>query len=231
LNDVHQETVGHVKVAERRQHLRQALIEEAERIIATRGLAALKARDLAASVGCALGAIYNLVLDLDELILLVNGRTLAALEHELAASQADDVACPRPRGAQQARDIAIARLVRLAIAYLDFAAGNILRWRALFDHRMSGRPLPDWYLDDQMRLFGYVEEPLRILVPGASPERRALLARSLFSAAHGIVALGLEEKLHQIPIASLREQVTLIVEAIGAGLEDWPGRVRDEPIP
>ena len=47
---------------------------------------------------------------------------------------------------------------------------------------------------NQTRLFVYVEEPLRMLRP-TTPERRALLARSLFSAVHGIVALGLEEKL------------------------------------
>ncbi len=48
--------------------------------------------------------------------------------------------------------------------------------------------------------------------------RRALLARSLFSAAHGLVALGLEEKLQFVPLPSLREQVTTIVTALGYGL-------------
>jgi len=49
-------------------------------------------------------------------------------------------------------------------------------------------------------------------------ERRRLLARSLFSAAHGVVALGLEEKLQFIPPRTLREQVTTIVTALGYGL-------------
>src|ERR1700738_2521543 len=68
------------KAAERRDRLRDALIDAAERTIETHGLRALRARDLAAEVGCAVGAIYNAVVDLDELIYAVNARTLAALE-------------------------------------------------------------------------------------------------------------------------------------------------------
>ena len=71
---------------------------------------------------------------------------------------------------------------------------------------------------DQLRMFRYVEEPLAVLQPDATPERRALLTRSLFSAVHGIVSLGLEEKLQLIPLPMLREQVTLMVEAMGRGL-------------
>ena len=67
------------KAAERRDKLRDALIDAAERTLETQGLRALRARDLAAEVGCAVGAIYNAVADLDELIYAVNARTLAAL--------------------------------------------------------------------------------------------------------------------------------------------------------
>ncbi len=67
------------------------------------------------------------------------------------------------------------------------------------------------------RLFVYIEEPLRKLAPAPSPERRALLARSLFSAVHGIVLIGLEEKLQHLPLPVLREQVTVMVEAMAKG--------------
>jgi hypothetical protein len=105
------------------------------------------------------------------------------------------------------------------VVYIDFAAANTHRWRALFEHRLpAGVSVPDWYLAEQMRLFSFVEGPLRVLQPKASPKRLALLARTLVSAAHGIVALGLEEKLYALPLSSLREQVTLVVSAIGRGL-------------
>jgi hypothetical protein len=45
-----------------------------------------------------------------------------------------------------------------------------------------------------------------------------LLARSLFSAVHGLVVLGLEEKLQTIPLPVLREQVRFVVTAIGRGM-------------
>ena len=68
------------------------------------------------------------------------------------------------------------------------------------------------------RLFVYIEEPLRKLAPAMMPARRTLLARSMFSAVHGIVLIGLEEKLQSIPLPVLREQVTVMVEALARGL-------------
>ena len=57
-----------MNVDERRGRLREALIEAAMAAIRAQGLASLKARDLARSAGCALGAIYNVFPDLDALI-------------------------------------------------------------------------------------------------------------------------------------------------------------------
>jgi AcrR family transcriptional regulator len=197
--------------AERRQNLKDALIVAAERAIAAHGLAGLKARELAAEAGCAVGAIYNAVEDLDELVLAVNSRTLAALERALDAA--------KPAGKAVGAERAIAQLSRMAIAYLDYAASNTPRWRALFEHRLAaGRDVPDWYRAVQAALFAHVETPLQALRPDLTPRELALLARSVFSAVHGIVALGLEEKLGTVPLRALRTQITVIVAAIGAGL-------------
>jgi AcrR family transcriptional regulator len=199
------------KAAERRQRLRDALISAAERTIETDGLSGLKARALADEVGCALGAIYNVVTDLDDLIVEVNSRTLAALERDLAA--------PEQIADAAKRADPVDRLVRLGTAYLTFAAAHRLRWRALFEHRLpEGKSIPEQYIRDQRRLFRYVEEPLGELQPQLSGERRALVARSLFSAVHGMVMLGLEEKLQAVPSKYLREQIAFIVSAFGRGL-------------
>jgi len=197
--------------AGRRDRLREALVAAAEDTIAKGGLQELRARTLAEKAGCAVGAIYNAVADLDELVLLANMRTLAALEHELTAARGGG-------DGSNTAETAIAQLVQLAHAYLAFAAANTPRWRALFDHQMPGRDIPDWYRDEQHRLFRQVEEPMRVLQPRATPKRRALLARSLFSAVHGMVRLGLEEKLQAIPVTALREQITFVISAIGRGM-------------
>jgi AcrR family transcriptional regulator len=193
--------------------LRERLIDAAERAIAANGLAGLRARDLARESGCAVGTIYNVFEHLDELILCVGLRTLAMLDAALGATR-----LARPYGStEDAAD----DLVRLALAYLEFAAEHTVRWRALFDHRMSeARPLPQWFVDQQHALFAQVERPLVTLLPELDPDARRTLARTLFSAVHGIVALGLEEKLESLPFPGLRDQLAATVHAIMAGRDE-----------
>ena len=200
------------KAVARRRKLRDALITAAERTIAAEGLRGLKARELAYKVGCAVGAIYNVVTDLDDLIFAVNALTLEQLEKTLTIAG-------RPQTDPKAD--AVKTLIHLGLAYTDYAAAHTPRWRALFDHRLpAGREVPTWYMANLHRLFVYIEEPLRKLAPALPDERRALIARSLFSAVHGIVLIGLEEKLQSIPLSTLREQAVLMVEAIARGLKD-----------
>src|ERR1700682_921919 len=80
-------TIMTAKSAARRRELKVALIDAAERAITARGLGALRARDLATEVGCAVGAIYNVFPNLDAIIFEVNGRTLRAFEAFLAQAQ------------------------------------------------------------------------------------------------------------------------------------------------
>jgi AcrR family transcriptional regulator len=198
-----------MKTEERRQHLKEALINAAQRRIEIHGLAGLKARDLAAEVGCAVGAIYNVVSDLDDLVLAVNERTLIALEAKLEATMqgSDNVAA------------AIKQMVWQAHVYLDFAAAHTKSWRAVFDHNLPQKKvLPDGYSNLQQRLFSFIEQPLRTLQPGLSNKQFALLARSLFSAVHGIVELGLKEKLVVLSLREMKKQLTKVLTALGKGL-------------
>src|SRR5690242_7140897 len=107
------------KTLERRAKQRQALIEAAEQAISVKGLAGLKSRELASDIGVANGAVFNLVDDMDELILRVGSRTLARLDAALSAAESKGPASPADT------------LVRIAVAYCDFAADNLDLWRAL----------------------------------------------------------------------------------------------------
>src|SRR5215831_15298069 len=130
------------KVLERRAKQLEGLIATAEKAMAARGLAGLKSRELAAEIGVANGAVFNLVDDMDELILRVGSRTLARLD--AALSEAESSGAPSPAET----------LVQIAVAYCDFAAENLELWRALFEHRMApDKLLPDWAISDQMELF------------------------------------------------------------------------------
>jgi AcrR family transcriptional regulator len=202
-----------MRTAQRRLNLQEALIGIAERSIKSRGLDGMRARDLAAEVGCSVGAIYNVFSDLDDLVLSVNKRTLAVMETELAAAAGAPLI-----GGKHDVDEAIEQMVRLALAYLHFAASHARLWRALFDHRSpEGKSLPEWYLDQQQRMFAFIEQPLRILQPNLRGKQFELLARSLFSAVHGIVVLGLDEKLGAVSVPDIEKQIRIIVQAIGHG--------------
>src|ERR1700709_1247451 len=100
------------KALERREKLRESLILAAEKSVAARGLAGLKTRDLARDIGVANGAVYNLVEDMDELILRVGSRTLMRLDAALTAAESKGPAAPD------------AILVGIALCYCDFAAGQ-----------------------------------------------------------------------------------------------------------
>src|ERR1700682_5101619 len=98
------------KALERRAKLRESLIVAAERSVNAGGLAGLRTRELAREIGCANGAVYNLVEDVDELILRVESRTLARLDASLIEAETKN-----PTTAAKT-------LVHIALAYCDFAA-------------------------------------------------------------------------------------------------------------
>jgi AcrR family transcriptional regulator len=195
------------KALERREKLRSDLILAAEQMIADRGLSGVKTRDLAREIGCANGAVYNLVADMDELILRVGSRTLHRLDQALSAAESAGEPSPQET------------LVRIALAYCDFAADNLQLWRALFEHRMEAdKVVPDWSVQDQMQLFRHIYQPLAALFPKRSREELGITARSLFSAVHGMVALGLEQKLVAVPRPALRKEIASLVRAMIDGL-------------
>src|SRR3954471_18627422 len=191
-----------VKTLERRTKQLEELVAAAEKAIAAKGLAGLKSRELAARIGVANGAVFNLVTDMDELILRVGSRTLAQLDAALSAAEASGAPSPAET------------LVRIAVAYCDFAAENLELWRALFEHRMAPeKAIPEWAVEEQMNLFRHIYHPLAKCFPKWSKDELGITARSLFASVHGMVSLGLEQKLIAVPVAALRDEIATIVKA------------------
>ena len=206
-----------MKIEQRRGLQRDRLIEAAEATVCRHGYPALKARDLACAAGVSLGGLYNLVGDLDEVMLLVSARTLARLDAALSAAGGDD-----PAG----------RLVEIALAYCRFARDNLLLWRALFEHQLpEGKPLPDWHARAQLGMFQHLAEPLRRLAPERSEHQRALLARTWFSAVHGVVLLGLADMLVAVPYDALEAQIAEMVRALCAGARNPTSALACAPQP
>src|SRR6266403_2911688 len=189
VSNVQEESLRDQKKGRRRL----LLLEIARGLIASKGLRSLKVRDVAEAADCSIGSVYNEFGDFDGLILTVNRETVQALTARLAAVPADNP---------------IRQLHGLAATYLDFAAEHANLLRSLFEHRMEeDRPFPEDILIMVMQAFALMHEPLVRLMPDKDPAEVALLSRMMFSAVHGIISLGLEERMVAVPPEKLRQQV------------------------
>ena len=193
---------------------RVLILDIARDLIAAKGLRSLKVRDVAEAAGCSIGSVYNEFGDFDGVILTVNRGTVQALTGRLVAVPADDP---------------IRQLHGLAATYLAFATTHANLLRSLFEHRMEDdRPFPEDILQMVMQAFELMYPPLVRLLPGRDPQDIALLARILFSAVHGIISLGLEERMVAVPPEALRQQLEQFVDTHLAGLGILP--VRTQPL-
>lgn len=194
------------KQKQKREALRVRLIDAAETIIVEKGLGGLKARDVTTKAGCALGALYNIVDGLDELVVLVNSRTLAALGAALKESIPSEAA---PSEA----------MLALAGAYVEFSVDNPLLWSAVFNHKMSdGAQVPDWHAAEYPVLIREIIEPLSQLRPDLSREAVQLRAQTLFAAVHGVVYLSIHGRFVGVPTSSVDSEVKALLEALMRGI-------------
>lgn len=193
------------KAEQRRADLREKLVAAAEIRIDRDGAAALRARDLAKDAGCAVGAIYTAFDDLNALIMAVNGRTFQKLG-QVVSSSVD--------GAGQASPTR--RLILMSNAYLAFASENTNLWRALFDLNMrADDQVPDWYLQALRALFSHIARPVAELFPDYTHEELDLMVRALFSSVHGIVLLGLEQRISGVPFGKIEHMIAQLLTQVG----------------
>ena len=180
------------------------MLDTARRIISTKGLKSLKVRDVAEAADCSIGSVYNEFGDFDGLILTVNRETVQALTGKLKAVPSQD-----PR----------AQLHGLAAGYLEFASDHTNLLRSLFEHWMEDdRPFPEDILNMVMQAFALMYPPLFRLFPDRDPAEVAMIARTMFSAVHGIISLGLEDRMVAVPPEQLRQQLAQFIDTHLAGL-------------
>jgi AcrR family transcriptional regulator len=186
----------------KRDDLRKRLIDAAEGAIAEGGLRSLKARDVTAKAGCALGGLYNAVEDLDQLVILVNSRTLGRLGQDLQRAVPPDAS---PTEAMQA----------LAGTYVDFALDNTALWSAVFNHRLpKGAEVPDWHKAEYPVLIAEIIGHLSQLRPDLPPEALKLRAQTLFASVHGVVQLAIHGRFVGGPLSVLKSEVSALVDAM-----------------
>ena len=185
------------------------MLQIARGIISAKGLRELKVRDVAEAADCSIGSVYNEFGDFDGLILTVNRETVQALTARLVVVGDEDP---------------VRQLHGLAATYLAFASEHANLLRSLFEHRMENdRPFPEDSLIMVMQAFALMHDPLVRLMPDRDSTDIALQARMMFSAVHGIISLGLEERMVAVPPEHLRRQLAQFVDTYLAGLGLAPG--------
>lgn len=189
------------KVRKKREELRAKLLMIAEDRISQDGIDAIRARDLASEAGCAVGAIYNVFGDLRDLIMAVNSRTFerlrTGLEEEIRALGTTDP---------------LEIIVAMGHGYLKFAAENTPAWKTLFDlQRAAEKEVPKWYQEDLNLIFKEIARPIKKLNPTLDDTETLLLTRALFSAVHGIVTLGLENRISAVPSEDLQKIIAFTI--------------------
>ena len=78
---------------------------------------------------------------------------------------------------------------------------------ALAMQMANDKPVPTWFVDEQMRLFEHPSAPLRLLMSEAEESDVALMSRTLFAAVHGIVVFGVEERMISVPRPLLEKSI------------------------
>jgi AcrR family transcriptional regulator len=192
------------KSATKQMKLRENLIFLAQMQIENDGLKSIRARDLAKQAGCSVGTIYTHFESITNLILAINAKTFAALRQDIEHAIREHTDRP-----------AKTRLIILSRAYLGFAQANLKLWRALFELEMGATdPLPDWYVSAMDQLFTFIEAPVQDLFPDMTPDDHKLMARTLFSAVHGVIWLGLENRISAVPTDQLDRMIAMLLQNI-----------------
>lgn len=171
------------RMSQSHDELRLQAVEAAQLIVRDEGLGGLTVRRIATGLGCSVGTVYNLFLDLDDIVLHVAARVLDDMHDALFTA-----ALPEP---------AVDRLVEIARRYIRFAGQQRRLWAMVFEHEPGhDRPTPDWHLARVERLVADVHAMAAPAFAAArDPSALAASIEVLWASVHGIAALGLKGKL------------------------------------
>ena len=189
------------------EQLRKLILDAAQAIIEEQGLSGLSAREIARRIEYSPGTIYNMFENLDDVILNVEARILAAL-HERLQGVLNDGGSSREA------------LQRLAQSYLQFTHDKPRLWNILFEHYMpNGASVPDWYQEKLEDLMACVETALAPHFDAGDDAARHRAARVLWAGVHGITSLSTANKLSSVTSDAADQLVDDLVGTYLTGLE------------
>lgn len=203
-------------MARPRQHAPEALharvMEACDAWLRQHPVRTLSLRALAREIGCAPSTLLKLYGSFNNLLQHVNIETLERLRG--AVEELND-ASPE------------SRLKALALAYWQFAQHEPFRWQLLFDYPLAQEGELDQRQNSMIEaLFTRVEATLREHQPTISDLEARRMARTLWGSVHGLVQLGLNERLgywqgQPLEVGELLDQLlTTILSGLGKAPRD-----------
>jgi AcrR family transcriptional regulator len=184
------------------EETQRRVLEAAIAAVEAGGLEAVNIRKIAAEAGYSVGSVYKHYTDQDALLLAVNSVTLGRIKAAMAE-------------ATQGIEDPVAALKVMAQTYLNFASDNRLLWTTLFGHFLpEGKPVPDWHIQENIALLGFIAAPLKVLNPGMNEEILTIRTRTCFAAVHGLVAISLEGRFVSLSGETLEQEMDFLVEQL-----------------
>jgi AcrR family transcriptional regulator len=191
-----------------------AILKVASELADAEGLRGVGVRAIAARLGVSPGTLYNVIGDIDDIILRVNEETLVRL-----------------RGAMQAAIVAgrdaMTNAYAVAEAYVDFVHTNPKRWSMLFEYSLaSDQELPGWYRETLDQTVATVDQLLQPMIPARKERQRAVAV--LWAALEGVASLTASGKLSIVDDDDPHELVRLLVSRFLGSfqLTERPGKTK-----
>lgn len=178
------------RMEQSRDALRARAVELARDLVTTEGLPGLTIRRIAAGLGCSVGTVYNLFVDLDDIVLHVAALVVDDLHAALFAPGLPE----EPAAA----------LTEIARRYIRFSAEQPRTWAMVFEHEPGhDRPTPAWHLDRIAGLLAAVRAAAApAFPPGADSGQLAASIDVLWASVHGIAVLAGKGKLGFVTTAN-----------------------------
>ena len=181
------------------EEIKAMVLNAAETIVIEEGVAALKVRKVAMTIGYTVGSVYRVFENMADLILQIQDRAVDDLA--LSLSGVDDSETPEQC------------IKQLAKAYLAFANCHFNRWRMIFTQAAAAdRELPAWYRQKVETLSLQLEKQIKRLSPELPKDRIERGAEALWSGIHGVCTLALTGPCEQNRLDAIEHTIILLIE-------------------
>ena len=192
-----------------REELEALILGAGSAVMAEGGYGRFSAREVAKRVGYSVGTVMNLFGNVDGLVTAINSRTFLLWAHWLE---------DRLAGKSGSERIGV-----LVQGYFDFAAGHRNLWAAIYEHRLpEDMAMPEPLVRERVRLTDIIVREVAAVLPDATPDTIARLARSLIATVHGHCSFALGGSFALMgesdPLALAMARVTEALAAQGAQL-------------